>query len=67
MTPPIVRQFEHLAICRSPENLTCDGELSRRQVQSKHAGIMKEWRKLEAQVGRRVSLSEIEDGMCGSF
>ena len=56
----ILRQFQHLAIARSPENLSCDGELSRRQVQSRHAAIMREWRLLEKQVGRKVTLEEVQ-------
>ena len=64
MDTSIRRQFEHLAIERSPENLTCDGQLGKRQVQSRHAAIMREWSRLEGMVGRKVSLREIEDEMC---
>lgn len=63
MDPRILRQFEHLAIQRSPENLSCDGELSRRQIQSRHSAIMREWNELEKQVGRKVALTEIHRAM----
>lgn len=65
MAPTIARQFEHLAIARSPENLSCDGELTKGQIRSKHTQIMKVWNALEAQIGRKVSLREIQNGMCG--
>lgn len=60
MHESIRKQFEYLACRRSPENLTCDGELSRKQVISRHAAIMREWKELEVLMGRKVSLSEIE-------
>lgn len=63
MHPSIRRQFEHLAIQRSPENLSCDGELGRRQIQSRHKAIMTEWKALETLMGRTVKLSEIEREM----
>lgn len=59
MDTNILRQFQHLVLQLSPENLSCDGELSRRQIQSRHAAIIREWKALEKQVGRRVSLDEI--------
>lgn len=64
MDPNIRKQFEHLALQRSPENLSCDGMLSRRQIQSRHNSIMREWNALERKVGHKVSLSAVEDGMC---
>lgn len=64
MEKSIRRQFEHLAIMRSPENLSGDGEYSRREVQRRHKRIMDEWGDLEKLLGRKVSLREIEDGMC---
>lgn len=65
ITASIRRKFEHLAIERSPENLSCDGMLGPRQVQHRHKRIMGEWNKLEKMVGRRVSFREIEDVLCG--
>lgn len=63
MTPDTRKQFEKLAIQRSPENLSCDGELSRSAIIKRHAAIMAEWQALEKQVGRKVSLDEIYIGM----
>ena len=45
----------------SPENLTCDGELSNLQVRKKYAMLMREWRALEKEVGHKVSRDEVED------
>lgn len=64
MEKSIRRQFEHLAIMRSPENLTGDGEYGRRETQRRHKLIMAEWKDLEKLLGRKVSLREIEDGLC---
>lgn len=44
----------------SPENLCCDGELSRSQVRPKLARIQKEWQELEEIFGRKVSEEEAE-------
>jgi hypothetical protein len=63
MEASVRRQFEYLAIMRSPENLAGDGEYSRRQQQARHAAIMKDWRALEKLLGRKVSLDEIEAGV----
>lgn len=60
MDESIFARFDELARQRSPENLSCDGELSRRQIQFRHRTIMAEWVKLEKLVGRKVKLSEIE-------
>lgn len=63
MDPILLTQFAHLAMQRSPENLSCDGELSRRQIQSRHKAIMREWTALEKQAGRKVSLREVHEEM----
>lgn len=39
----------------SPENLTCDGELSRAQVRRKAANLRGQLRALEVELGRKVS------------
>jgi len=43
----------------SPENLTCDGELSDSQVAKKYKALKREWVILEKQVGRVVSEDEV--------
>lgn len=49
-------------LCRlSPENLCCDGELPKREVNKRYTQIMREWRILEVQLGFKVSHSEVED------
>jgi len=63
MDESIRRQFDALCCRLSPENLCCDGELSRSQTQVRYRQIKKEWRALEIQVGRKVSQDEIEGYM----
>ena len=49
-------------LCRlSPENLCCDGEISRREINRRHTQIMREWRILEVQLGFKVSHDEVEE------
>ena len=55
-----LNKFRTLAARRSPENLSCDGECSRREIQRRHAEIMRDWHMLEKLEGRRVTLDEIE-------
>jgi len=51
-------RFVDLAGRLSPENLSCDGELSRGQVKARYAAIMKEWKALEKEAGRTVTEDE---------
>lgn len=45
----------------SPENLTCDGELSQRDWRAKEKRILAEWAELETQLGRKVTQNEVWD------
>jgi hypothetical protein len=51
--------FSRLAADLSPENLTCDGELPRSQVNARLRGLQKKWKALESFVGRPVSEEEV--------
>ena len=44
----------------SPENLSCDGELSRDEINKKYNDIMCEWEELESIYGRQVDPDEVE-------
>jgi hypothetical protein len=44
----------------SPENLSCDGEISRSGMQAKLRAIRGEWKQLEKILGRKVSEGEAE-------
>jgi hypothetical protein len=57
----IMQQFFGLANRLSPENLSCDGEISKAQVQVRYRQIMREWAALERRVGQKVSLEEVEE------
>ena len=58
MTEDIKKKFSSLACQLSPENLTCDGELSNAQVRIRYQKLTSEWAKLEREVGRAVSEEE---------
>jgi len=45
----------------SPENLSCDGELSRTAINAKLREIRGEWREIENKLGRKVSEEEAEN------
>ena len=53
--------LSNLAGDLSPENLTCDGELNRTQINAKLRAIKGEWKELEKKLGRKVSEYEAED------
>jgi len=54
-------RFVRLASDLSPENLHCDGEISRAAAERKRKAIMVEWRQLEAKAGRKISESDAWD------
>jgi hypothetical protein len=57
-TEEIMDNFNSLACRLSPENLCCDGELSKTQVQKRFAQIKKEWKALEKEIGHTVTEDE---------
>jgi hypothetical protein len=59
LKPSLLEKFMDLASSLSPENLHCDGEISRAQADYKYSQIMKEWRKLEAIAGRSVEEDDV--------
>lgn len=59
LTEELKSKFRALAGQLSPENLTCDGELSGSQVRSRKNKIMREWQTLEIQAGTKVTESDV--------
>jgi hypothetical protein len=59
MNVQVYQKFLNLASALSPEDLSCDGELPASYVRARYRQLMAEWRKLEKQVGRKVSEDEI--------
>lgn len=51
----IMEKFLSLSNALSPENLHCDGEASREQVQNKLKHIKASWDKLEKEIGYTVT------------
>jgi len=57
------QKFYQMASDLSPENLTCDGELSRARVQSRFTQIMREWNLLQHQIRGDVTIEMVEAAM----
>lgn len=53
------QKFEDLACQLSPENLSCDGEISKSEADREYRKLMKEWHALEKEVGRTVTEEEV--------
>jgi hypothetical protein len=54
----IIDDIRNVYCALSPENLTCDGELSNKQVRVKRARLDRELRDLFKELGRPVSEEE---------
>ena len=67
LSPQLMEKFSNLTCRLSPENLACDGECSQSQIQARHAEIMREWRTLEVEAGRKVTEEEIEKELFSSL
>lgn len=59
LTEEAKQEFQSLACRLSPENLHCDGEVSRAEAKRRHAQIMREWRALEQRVGRKITEDQV--------
>jgi hypothetical protein len=59
LTEKQVNQFASLINQLSPENLFCDGEITRSQASKRERQIKKKWRDLELDFGRSVTESEV--------
>ena len=57
----LMDSLDHLCAELSPENLSCDGELSRTAITQRLRAIKGEWREIEKKLGRKVSEEEVED------
>jgi len=53
------RKFLRIASRLSPENLSCDGELSKRETNRRYQECLKEWRELEKENGIKTSEDEV--------
>jgi len=59
----IWNRFSSLLSQLSPENLSCDGELSRQQINFRKQVIKKEWEHLETALGHKVTEDQVYDRM----
>jgi rubrerythrin len=51
--------FSRLCTELSPENLHCDGEISRTAAMKKYRNLMAEWKEIEKSLGRKVTEDEV--------
>lgn len=58
----IAHKFASLVNQLSPENLSCDGELTAAQIKFRKQVIKKEWEYLEGQLGRKVTEDDVYAG-----
>jgi hypothetical protein len=58
-TEELRETFLGLAADLSPENISCDGELSNHQINQRRKMIMFQWKAAEAKAGRKVTENEI--------
>lgn len=61
LTIELKSKFLDLASQLSPENLSCDGELSRAKINARYRKLKGEWSQLEKQVGQQVSEDQVWD------
>lgn len=50
---------EYVMADMSPENLCMDGEANKAQVRAKKSALKKEWKELEAILGRKITEDEV--------
>ncbi len=58
-THPLFPSFDSLCCRLSPENLCCDGEISRAETNRRAAQIKREWKALEKQLGGTVTMEDM--------
>jgi hypothetical protein len=59
LTDDIKTAFMRLSNALSPENLHCDGEISRSAAKRKETQLKAQWRGLEKRIGRKVDEPEV--------
>lgn len=59
LSAALLQEFVDLATRLSPEWLTCDGELSRREINRRYSKLQRQWRTLERQAGRAITEDEV--------
>lgn len=53
------KRFHELMCAMSPENVCCDGEISRAAANRRYKALLKQWRTLEREVGKKVGEFEV--------
>ena len=63
----LMKELDRLCGELSPENLSCDGEISRTAMMIKAREIRAEWKEIEKKLGRKVSEEEAESHWMSTF
>ena len=58
-THPLFNTFLGLTCSLSPENLTCDGELSRAEVNQRYNKLTRQWKEAEQKAGFAVTEDDV--------
>ena len=67
MEQVLKQKFCRLLNALSPENLHCDGEISNSQAKKQERRLMKEWRELEKELGKKISPYELESQLIKEY
>jgi len=59
-TESIMAEFASLSNQLSPENLSCDGELTHAQIRAKGKKLWARWNELEQEIGRPMTEYEVD-------
>jgi hypothetical protein len=63
----LMKELDGLCGELSPENLSCDGEISSTQIRKKASAIRAEWKEIEKKLGRKVSEYEAESHWMSTY
>lgn len=58
ITPEMQKEFNCILAEMEPENLFCDGEMSREQAMARMGELLGKWETLEKELGRKVTQAE---------
>lgn len=63
----LMSELDGLCCELSPENISCDGELSMTAIRKKASAIRAEWKEIERKLGRKVSEEEAENHWMSNY
>lgn len=63
----LMKELDGLCCELSPENISCDGEISITQIRKKASAIRAEWKEIEKKLGRKVTEDEAESHWLSTY